>query len=136
MKIYRSKQLKLPGRSYSDVERLARSMHNTIARGTKRTPYIKSIYFNKEKVFIDVFWSHLNQKSRSDRKRRLKLYAAAIDLIQNSPFAPIEKSNPNGKNETVYRFAGSTANDELFYVQIKQDSKTKRKYFMSVFPPK
>lgn len=135
MKIYRSKSAKIPGRSYSDVEREARKLHNELSRGTKRTPYVKSAYFKKEKIFIDVFWSHLNQKPRSDRKRRLKFYVCAIDLIQNSQFDPIEKQNPNGKNETVYRFAGATKSDELFYVQIKQD-KSGRKYFMSVFAPK
>lgn len=134
MKVYSSRQHKISGRSYSDVERAARSLHNEIARSTKRTPYVKSAYFGKEKVFIDVFWSHLSQKTRTDRKRRLKFYAAALDLIQNSRMRPEEKPNPNGKNETVYRFAGTTAESELFYVQIKRDSKG-GKYFMSVFPP-
>lgn len=136
MKVYKSKLQKIPGRSYIDVERAARALHNKHAHSTKRTPYIKSAYFDKDKIFIDVFWSHLNQKPRADRKRRLKLYAAALDLIQNSRMAPVDKRNPNGKNETVYRFAGITANDELFYVQIKQDNKTSSKYFMSVFPPR
>ena len=136
MKVYRSKLPKIAGRSYKDIERSARSLHNKFAHSTKRTPYVKSVYFNNEKVFIDVFWSHLNQKSRADRKRRLKLYAVGIDLIQNSRIEPIIKPNPNSKNETVYRFAGVTVNDELFYVQIKRDNKSGNKYFMSVFSPR
>ena len=136
MKVFRSKEKKISGRSYIDIERAARAIHNSHARNTKRTPYVKSAYFDKEKIFIDIFWSHLNQKPRADRKRRLKLYAAALDLIQNSRMTPIDKQNPNGKNETVYRFAGITVADELFYVQIKRDNRTGNKYFMSVFSPK
>lgn len=136
MKVYKSNQIKLSGRSYSEVERAARAIYNRHARGKRRLPYVRSAYFDKSKVFINLFWTHLNQKPRSDRKRRLKLFGAAVDLIQNSRAAPIEKPNPNSKNETVYRFAGLTAKDELFYVQIKLDRKTGNHYFMSVFSPK
>jgi hypothetical protein len=31
-------------------------------------------------------------------------------------------------------FAGSTPDNEIFFVQIKEDVKTKQKYFISVFP--
>ncbi|MGB2787403.1 MAG: hypothetical protein WBB94_03405 [Candidatus Saccharimonadaceae bacterium] len=135
MKIYQSKIGKIPGRNYSDIERAARRIHIDIARQTKRSPYVKSEYFGKSKVFIDMFWSHLNQKPRSDRKRRLKYYAAAIDLLNNSRIEPTRKPNPNGKQEIVYRFYGVTKDSELFCVQVKQDSKG-NKYFMSVFSPK
>lgn len=136
MKVYRSKIGKIPGRSYRDVERAARDIHKQYAHSTKRNPYIKSLYFGREKIFIDMFWAHLSQKPRSDRKRRLKFYAAAIDLLQNTRFEPVSRKNPNGANETVYRFAGSTPSDELFYVQVKRDNSTNNKYFMSVFPPR
>ena len=49
---------------------------------------------------------------------------------------PDTKPNPNGKHELVHRFAGITADGELFYVQIKEDKRSDNKYFMSVFPPK
>ena len=133
MKIFKCKQSKLPGRSYNDIERAARSMHNEISRTTKRNPYIKAPYFGKDKIFIDLFWSHLNQKTRGDRKRRLKFYGVAIELLQNSRLEPISRMNPNGKNEVVHRFGGITSTNELFYVQVKEDVKTGRKYFMSVF---
>lgn len=135
MKVYRTKIGKIPGRRYIDIERAARDIHKQYARQTKRSPYIKSLYFDKEKIFIDLFWSHLNQKPRADRKRRLKYYAAAIDLLQNTRFDPVTRDNPNGKHETVYRFAGITPSEELFYVQVKRDESTSNKYFMSVFPP-
>lgn len=44
--------------------------------------------------------------------------------------------NPNKKTEALHRFAGLTKDKELFYVQIKEDLRTDRKYFMSVFPAK
>ena len=65
-KIYRSKYAKLSGRSYIDVERAARKLHNNLASGTKRTPHIKSAYFDREKIFIDLFWSYLNRHPRPD----------------------------------------------------------------------
>lgn len=135
MKVYRSKLVKIPGRSYIDVERKARQLHNKYARTTKRNPYIKSVYFGRDKIFINLYWTHLNQKSRVDRKRRLKFYAAAIDLLQYTRFDPLERPNPNAKQETVYRFAGMTANNELFYVHVKRDDRTGNKHFISAFPP-
>jgi hypothetical protein len=48
---------------------------------------------------------------------------------------PTTKKNPNKPSELLHRFAGVTPNNELFYVQVKEDTKTKRKDFMSVFPP-
>ena len=135
MKIYQSKVSKISGRKYIDVERAARQIHKDISSRTKRSPYIKSTYFDGSKIFIDLFWTHLNQKPRADRKRRLKYYATAIDLLKNSKVKPIEKPNPNGKNELVYRFYGITKDGELYFVQVKQDAKG-NKYFMSVFSPK
>lgn len=102
---------------------------------TKRNPYVRSTYFKKDKVFINLFWQHLNQKPRRDRKRRLKYYECAIDLLRNTPHEPETKPNPNGKNEIVHRFAGLTKDGDLFYVQVKEDKRSDNKYFMSVFPP-
>ncbi len=132
MKVYQSKYPKIAGRKYIDVERRARDIHKRIERRTKRTPYVKSAYFDGDKVFVNLYWTHLNQKPRADRKRRLKLYEAAIDLIENSRSSPHVRLNPNGRNETVYRFAGVTKDGELFFVQIKENAR-RQKYFMSSF---
>ena len=118
MKVYQSKVGKISGRKYIDVERAARQIHKDISGRTKRSPYIKSVYFGGSKIFIDLFWTHLNQKPRADRKRRLKYYATAIDLLKNSKVKPIEKPNPHGKNELVYRFYGITNDSELYCVQV------------------
>ncbi len=135
MKVYQSKYNKLSGTSYGELERKARKLHNTIVKMTKRNAYVRSAYFKKDKVFVTLFWQHLNQKSRRDRKRRLKYYECAIDLLRNTPYEPETKPNPNGKNEIVHRFAGLTKDGDLFYVQVKEDKRSDNKYFMSVFPP-
>jgi len=136
MQIYKTKQPRLTGTSYNELERKARKIHNEIARRTKRNPYVRSAYFKKNKVFIGLFWQHLNQKSRRDRKRRLQLYSCAIELIRHSSCDPIVKPNPNGKNEIVYRFNGISKDGVLFCVQIKEDLRSDNKYFMSVFATK
>jgi hypothetical protein len=125
---------KLPGSSYSEIVKAAHRVYNDEAKKTKRQPYVRSKYFGGEKVFIGLFWNHLNQKSPRDRKRRLKYLASAFNLLKNSTQAPIAKPNPNGKKETVYRFGGVTKDGDLFYVQVKENSKG-RKDFMSAFPP-
>lgn len=135
MKVYQSKYSKLSGTSYNELERKARKLHNVIVKKTRRNAYVRSAYFKKDKIFITLFWQHLNQKPQRDRKRRLKYYECAIDLLRNSTNEPETKPNPNGKNELVHRFAGITKDGDLFYVQVKENKRTNNKYFMSVFPP-
>jgi hypothetical protein len=64
----------------------------------------------------------------------MRFFKAAVELIKYSKIGPIEKTESFEKKEILYRFAGLTAEKDLFYVQIKED-KRKRKYFMSCFPP-
>ena len=136
MNIYTVKASKFSGTSYSEIERQARKLHNTIAKQTKRNAYIRSTYFKKNKIFIKLFWEHLNQKPRKDRKRRLKYYACAIELLRHTPHTPETRQNPNGRNELVHRFAGITKEGEEFYVQVKENKANDDKYLISVFPPK
>jgi hypothetical protein len=133
--LFHSKYGRLPGTSYGEIERKARRLYNAEAAKTKRNPYVRNPFFKKEKVFLALFWEHLNQKPRKDRKRRLKYYGCALDLLKNTTAAPITKLNPNGRNELVHRFAGISKDNELFFVQVKEDLKTGNKYFMSVFSP-
>lgn len=101
---------------------------------TKRTPYVRSVYFKKEKIFLTIFWSHLHKKSEKDKTRRLKYFECAIDLIKNSKIEPTIKENPNSKTELLYRFLGRTSGGELFAVQIKMSKTNKKKYLISIFP--
>jgi len=69
-----------------------------------------------------------------EKVKRLKYFSAAIEVIKNSRNKPIIKQNPNKKTEILYRFAGLTKEKYFFLVQIKEDKKNDKKYFMSCFP--
>jgi len=132
---YQTKAKRLPGTSYAEVRTNAIFLFNQIKKRTKRRPYIRSAYFNKQKIFFDYFWQHLHQKGPKERFKRLKYFNAAIEVMKNSRNQPSSKQNPNKPNEILHRFAGLTKDKELFYVQIKENKKSGRKYFMSCFPP-
>ena len=135
MKAYRTKASKLPGTKFHEVRKKADSFYKGIKGRTKRRTHIRSAYFKKDKIFTDLFWTHLFDKENwGDRTRRLKFLPAAIDLIRHSRFEPTSKENPNNRSEILHRFAGTTIDDELFYVQIKEDKKSGQKFFISVFP--
>ncbi len=135
MQFYQSKAGKISGTDFHEVRKKAFSLYEQIRRRTKRRAYVRSTYFKKDKIFLAIFWEHLWHKEKwQDRMRRLKYFAAALELIQRSKFDPSSKENPNKPNEILHRFAGSTAEKELFYVQIKEDKQTGQKYFISVFP--
>jgi hypothetical protein len=55
-------------------------------------------------------------------------------VIKNSRNHPTSEENPHKKGEILHRFAGLTKDKELFYVQIKEDKRSGKKYFMSCFP--
>jgi len=133
-KPYYTKVKRLSGTDYREIHSKVSAIFKQIKSKTKRRPYIRSAYFKKQKIFFDYFWQHLWQKSWKERVKRLKFFLCAIDLIKNSRQEPSSKQNPNKKSEILHRFIGITKNKELFIVQIKEDKKTNRKYFMSVFP--
>lgn len=130
---YKTKSKKISGQRYGDVVVNAFAVFDEIKKKSKRRPYIRSAYFNKEKIFLDYFREYLFQKLPKERMRRLKYFKAACELIRDSKIGPVEKTESFEKKEILYRFVGLTADKELFYVQIKED-KRKRRYFMSCFP--
>jgi hypothetical protein len=137
MKIYKSRVGKLPGSSYQELIKNARRIYHGIEKQTNRTPYIKSdkhSYFKGQKIFLNLYFVHLDQKSRIDRKRRLRYFEAGLDLLKHNTYAPLEKPNPNKSGEQLLRFAGVTPGDELFYVQVRKNSRGNH-YYMSVFAP-
>ncbi|MBU1136940.1 hypothetical protein KKD72_01040 [Patescibacteria group bacterium] len=131
---YQTNKNKLPGTNYSEVRKQAIFVFNQVKKRTKRRPYIRSFYFKKQKIFFDYFWAHLRQKPPKERFKRLQYFEAAIDLIKNCKKEPTSKQNPNKKTEIIHRFIGITKNKEQFFVQIKEDLRTDKKYFMSCFP--
>lgn len=132
--IYITRIKKYAGTNYGEVYAKAKFLYNKISSQTKRRPYIRSAFFKKEKVFLDLFWLHLAEKNKNDRLRRLRQYGCAIDLIQRSRAEPDLQISRERSNEILYRFYGRNGSDEDFIVQIREDIKTKEKNFMSVFP--
>lgn len=135
MKYFKVKAAVIKGTSYGEVLKKAKLYYELAKPKTKRKPYIRSAYFGGEKIFLDLFWTHLyEKKSRWDRIRRMKFVVCALELIQKSTFSPISKENPNNTAEILHRFGGKCNLNELFCVQIKEHKKSKKKWFMSVFP--
>ena len=135
MKVYRVKAAKLSGTDFREVYKKANAFYAPIKKRTKRRAYVKSAYFAKDKIFLELFWQHLFDKSNwRDRVRRLKYLPCAIELIQNTRFDPISKESPNKPSEILHRFAGVTKNNELFFVQSKESKRNGQKWLVSVFP--
>ena len=134
MKTFKTKFAILAGTDYKEINKKAFGFYNQIRRKTKRRPYVRSAYFKKDKIFLGLFWSHLNGKNRWDRMRRMKFFNCAIELIEHSKFEPTSKENPNKPTEILHRFAGITKNNDLFFVQIKEEKRTGEKWLLSVFP--
>jgi hypothetical protein len=134
VEIYRTKIARFTGTDYHEVIRNARRAYKDISSKTKRKPYVRSAYFKKEKVFLDYFWQHMEDKSWRDRVRRLRFYPCALDLIRNSHVTPVTVKNPNRISEKLHRFSGVTKSGEIFVVQIKEDVNRNEKYFISIYP--
>ena len=133
---YQTNKQKLSGTNYMEARKQALAVFNKIKKATKRRPYIRSAYFKKQKVFFDYFWTHLRQKRPKERFARLQYFEAAIELVKCSKNHPSSKQNPNQEKEILHRFAGLTKDKQRFYVQIKENKKNDKKYFMSCFPAK
>lgn len=136
MQKYLSKYGLLPGSSYKEVLSKARKEFDVIRKITKRQPYVRSKYFRGDKIFVTIFWDHVMQKHQKERRKRLKLYKSAIDLLRNSTEAPETFFDSNNKNIILHRFYGKTNDGYDFCVQVKVDKRSGRKDFMSVFERK
>jgi hypothetical protein len=134
--MYKTRVNEFSGSSYGEVKKKAVVIYKEVKSKTKRKPYIKSKFFNNEKIFFDFFWLHLSKKPQGQRKERLRYFFCALELIRKTTFSPTEKKNPNNKDEILYRFVGKTNSDKVFVVQIKESKKTKTKQLMSIFPKK
>ena len=130
------KSVKLTGSSDKEVIKKAQDYFKLIGRKSKRQPYVRSAYFDKQKIFFTYFWKHFYQKPPAERRRRLQLLPCAIELIQKSRNEPESITNTSKITELFHRFTGVTKNKEIFFVQIKENRRTDRKEFMSVFPKK
>lgn len=135
MELYQVKSNKLHGTNFSEVNKIAFGFYQQIKRKTKRRPYVRSAYFNKEKVFLELFWHHLHEKlNHRDKIRRVRYFPCAIELVQRSRLNPESKENVDRRSEILHRFAGKTRSGDIFFVQIKEDKRTNQKWLLSVFP--
>jgi hypothetical protein len=137
LEIFRAQVAEYRGTSVAELMKYARLEYHTIQKRTpRRIPYVRSKYFVKDKIFLNTFWDHVNQKRVSDKIRRLRLFGCAIELIRKSPLAPETVQSPTNGNELLHRMYGVSTNSTVFCVQIKENKKTHRKDFISVFPIK
>lgn len=135
MEIYHAKSAKLKGTSYREVLKKAFTYYRAIQNTTKRKPYVRSSYFNKSKIFLELFWHHLFiNKNRADRVRRMRFLPCSIELIRKSHIHPTFKENPNKAGEILYRFKGLSPEKDLFFVQIKEHKRSGKKWLISCFP--
>ena len=134
MEIFKTKTKKLTGSNYPDLHKKAFNIYQQIKRKMKRRPYIRSAYFKKDKIFLAIFWQHLHQKNWRNRKRRIRFFPCAIELIRHSCIDPISTDNPNNPSEILHKFKGITPNGSTFYVQVKENKRNNQKFLMSVFP--
>lgn len=82
MEGYKTKARRVSGTRYRDVYDEAFSLYEAIRKRTKRRPYIRSVYFRKQKIFVDLFWQHLHDKNWRDRKN-LPAQGVCILYFQN-----------------------------------------------------
>lgn len=136
MRRYKSKAKQIPGSSYDEVCKYARKEHQKIEKLTKRNAYVRSKYFDKDKIFLANYWTHVMQKNRKKRTKSLKLYNAAIDLLRNTHNPPETIFDKQNMSILLHRFYGITKDGIEYCVQVKQDKRTGRKDFMSVFDKK
>jgi len=135
MNMYLSKYNPTPSTSHAAVIKQARAEYHKIQKlSPRREAYVKSKYFRREKVFVNQFWEHLKQKRPGDVVRRARLFAPAVDLIRNTTISPDTIYSRESKDTELHRFYGRTKNGAEFVVQIRENKRSKRKDFMSVFP--
>lgn len=133
--IYKSTHNLLPGTEWSEIIKPLEQTYRKIKRGGRRRPYIRSKYFDKQKIFTGIFWAHLFEKENfRDKIRRIKLFPAAIDLLQNSRIKPTSQINSKRQNEMLHRFYGITRDGIKFCVQVKESVSTHEKNLLSIFP--
>lgn len=135
MDAYRTKVGKLSGTDFYEVRAAAMLIFKRIKKKSRRHPYLRSAYFKKDKIFLNLFWQHLFDKDNwRDRMRRLQYFEAALELIEHTRLEPRSRNNPNKTNEILHRFTGLTKEGDLFFVQIKENLRSKKKFLMSIFP--
>ena len=131
-KYYQSRLPRIAGTDYYEILGKARAIYRDLDTQTgRRNTFVRSAYFDKQKIFLETYWNHFGDKHLGQRKQRIPYYAATIDLLKNTTVEPV--TYLRGKDK-YYRFSGITKDNYEFIVQIKENKKGE-KYHMSSFPP-
>lgn len=109
-------------------------MWRTLQKRTKRRPYVRSIYFHKDKIFFDFFWQHLQQKSVVDRARRLKYLPCALEVLRRSRYDPVTFIDIRQPGIIKHEFVGVAPDEVRFSVIVQQDRGTDKKQLLSLYP--
>lgn len=133
-KAFQTKSIKIPGTKYSEVQKKALRLYATIKKLSKRRPYIRSAYFKKDKIFLGLFWHHIKDKHHRDRTRRLKYFPCGLELIRHCHLNPTSIESPDDQSIIFHRFTGITSENDVFFVQIKENKRNGQKFLISVFP--
>jgi hypothetical protein len=136
MNSYKTKATTLKGTSYEELVKVSRKKYGEVKSQSRRSPYVKSKYFNGSKVFLNLFWDHIVQKRRGERVKRLVFYGCALELIKETRIPPEVAVKEKLVKVLYYRFNGISRDGLEFIVQVKENKSTGRKDFMSVFPKK
>lgn len=131
---YQCKAKCLTGHRYTDIMPLARVLFRELKRKTKRRPYVRSAYFEKDKIFFDFFWHHLNTMLPSERAKRLRFFPCALELLQKSRNNPITFIDVQRPDVIKHMFQGKTADGYCFAVVIQQERKTGKKQLLTLYP--
>lgn len=129
---YQVASMPLRGSSYREVYKKLSRDFSELCTISSRGIQIRSAYFDNQVIQFDTFREKLSKKSFPIRAKRFRLLPCAIELIRNSRFEPFTRRNPNTTFELLHRFAGITINGICFFVQLAENIKSGRKYFMSV----
>jgi len=137
-KTFHSKYDTLPSNYRPILMKIALRIYRNLEAKTRRTVYVRSSsksYFQGQKIFLNLYFPHLKQKSPRIQVERLKFFEAGLDLVKNTPYEPTIKSNPNKPSEQVMRFWGETRGGKKFCVQVRVNKRGNH-YLMSTFPVK
>lgn len=134
MNFYQTKSPLSTGSNYKEIHRNYEKYFRSLQRKSKRQPYVRSAYFLKQKIFLNLFWVHLFDKTHNVRSIRLKYIPATIELLEHSRIDPVTILNLEAKSELFHRFYGLTKSKQKFVVQVKQIKSTGKLYLMSAYP--
>jgi hypothetical protein len=133
MEAYKSRYGRISGTDAEVVAKARREYRHIQKLTPRRRPYVRSRYFKKDKVFLNLFWEHLAQKQAEDQIRRLRYFLSSVELLRHTTAKPSMMVSKASINHILFRFYGE-AKGWGFYVQVKQNKRSGRKDLISVFP--